>query len=228
MDFKNKTTARLFKPAVLLIVLIVGIYLGMVFKQRDLVGLWKEYINYEFGFSIWYPKTVAAAQGMDTYGKFINTQIIEDTKNNRVYIGVDYNPSRRPAIEEALGRKATIRELFGGPVWMMTFRFVNNESELKSFIADQYGSDCKISARVSYIGNPGIEKITLENPDPNRGGMGQNPAIDCDFGPSYEILYNRSGKKVMAIDMTNEPVFHADISRGIVYDQVVLDSLIFD
>lgn len=166
----------------------------------DTIEGWKEYVNNKLGFSIWLPKKASLGD------EFAPVKIIEDNKNNMVYIG--------PGIELLTKDNG----------WGITVKSVRNNEELEVFIKEKFGSDCKLGKK-EYLYN--VDDNDIYNIEAMPGEMGMES--NCPLNYVYKILYNAGLKKAMAVAIGQECRFSATIDNygAVCYDELIIDSFRF-
>lgn len=181
---------------------------------------WINYSNDELGFSIKIPP--------ESYGMYrcsprkaisVPVRIYEDIANNTVYIAEEYYyDAREGDCEKTMQsvesfRKAEEESKTNGYFnpkprlgWKIVVNNISNESDLLSYVKDNFGIDCIIENKT--LKENGNYEISLT-------GSGEREEGDpwwgsCYLNFAYKIIYSPEKQKVMSVVLGQEGTFQSN------------------
>jgi hypothetical protein len=215
-----------------------------VTRAAEIISLdetWNQYTNYELGFSIKFPKEMAAHRGSCYWNEeqgsyrpemaFLPVQIFEDA--DAVYIApehyfdlagerVEENKSYYDECNQITNSLELLRdhEIPMVPFWKLVTQEVRDEGELEGFIKARYFSGCSLGEQVASA-QEGVFDVKIL-------GDGKDLAVSqCPMNYGYVVKYFPSGGRVIAWNTGQAYTFLSAVDRGGGYDFEMIESFRF-
>jgi hypothetical protein len=208
-----------------------------------------QYVNYQLGFSIKYPRAVIYFWGSCKWNEengdhsyrpelsYVPVRVFED--GNTVYIANEYYHELTGETKEtdATGGTRTFYsecravtnelELLRDPenhyhqMWKIVVRDVHNDEELDSFLKSRYGSGCSLGDKVPAEQQKGVYDVRIL-------GDGKHFSESaCPINYGTVVKYYPEGNKVITWDLGQAYTFVGDTEYTKIYDDEMLDSFRF-
>ncbi|MFA7686111.1 MAG: hypothetical protein WCX95_04925 [Candidatus Gracilibacteria bacterium] len=200
---------------------------------------WNLYTNNKYGFSIKVPKKMYHSYGSmctsvdDSYrpkGGFVPVKIFE---NENVYISSEYfynltGETVRNGISSYSGCEKVTNTLLvledkaysQQLSWKFVVKDVANDSELNTFVKEQYGSGCEVGAK-NISTQEGVYDVSIQA---DLGDLGKD---QCFLNYMTVLKYYPEKKEAISWDLGQSSTFAGDKFQQIVYDLEMVKSFKF-
>jgi hypothetical protein len=203
---------------------------------------WNRYTNYDHGFSISFPKTMASFRGSCTWNEeqasyrpqtaIVPVTIFEDS--DAIYVAAEYYFELAAERTDATGVRyydactqvpnslILLRDprASSEPFWKLVASEVQDDTELDSFIKARYGSGCSLGEQAPS-GQDGVYDVRIQ-------GDGRNmEETQCLLNFGTVVKYYPDGNKVIAWDTGQAATFPADANYSVIRDEEMIKSFRF-
>jgi len=213
-------------------------------ETTSLDETWNQYTNYQLGFSIRFPKEMAAFVGSCYWNEeqgsyrpemaFLPVQIFEDA--DAVYIApehyfdlagkrVEENKSYYDECNQITNSLELLRDhespmWTSVPFWKLVTQEVHDEGELEDFIKARYGSGCSLGEQVPSM-QEGVVDVRIL-------GDGKDLGVSqCPMNYGYVVKYFPSGGRVIAWNTGQGPTFLSAVDWSACYEFEMIESFQF-
>jgi hypothetical protein len=209
---------------------------------------WFQYINYQFGFSINFPRTAISPYGACNWTEensdhsyrpepsYVPLKVFED--GDTTYIAGEYYNELSGETKETSADGAT-RSFFSEcqavtndlallqnpdnfyqTAWKIVAGEVHDDAELEAFLKSQYGSGCSLGEKVASS-QDGVYDIRIQGDGKDLG------ETQCPLNRVLVVKYYPAGNRVVTWDRGQAPEFAADANYSRIYDQEMVNSFQF-
>jgi hypothetical protein len=213
-------------------------------KASEIIELddtWNQFISHELGFSIKFPKEMAAMVGSCYWNEeqesyrlemaFLPVGIFEDADvvyiapqhyfelaGERVDGGKHYYDECNQ-ITNSLELLREEREMSMVQFWKLVVEKIHDEDELDSFIKARYFSGCSLGEQ-SASNQDGVYDVQIQG-----DGLGLDGTCPMNYG--YKLKYFPSGGRVIAWNTGQAPTFLSAVDWSACYDSEMIESFQF-